>query len=56
MGRWAIYVAGRWPKRLGIVTAPDEGVARTKALELFYVAPNQRDQLVIVPVGWIDSF
>jgi hypothetical protein len=48
MARWAVYMAGgRWPKQLGIVTAPTQQLALVKATQLFKVSPERKDQVII---------
>jgi hypothetical protein len=41
MFRWLISIFGKTPARsLGIITAPDEAAARTKAIEYFHIEPR----------------
>jgi len=49
--RWRISIFGKTPARpLGIVVAPDEAAARTKAIDFYEIEPSQQFRVVAVKV------
>jgi hypothetical protein len=52
MYRWRISIFGKTPAGpLGVITAPDEAAAQTKAIEYFHIEPAHQFRVVAVKVG-----